>query len=485
MNALLACFPMMKTRPAAGPAAGRTAVAAIAVLFLAASAAYPYSRDAGSYEPPEADADGYYWWKGNLHTHTLWSDGDHYPEVVADWYKENGYHFLALSDHNVISRGTKWIHPTEHRFTRGTGAEALQLYRERFGDDWVETRVVDETFYAELDRIPPGGGSGGRRPPEEHMELGQELVRLKPLNEFRTLFEEPGRFLMIEAEEITDFIHVNATNLVDFIPTQGGDSVRETIENNVAAVMRQREETGQPMFPHLNHPNWRWRVTAEDMAPVEDLRFFEVYNGHRNSRNYGDDTHKGLERMWDIVLTRRIGEMDLGVVYGLAVDDSHNYEDSTSDVSRPGRGWVMVRSKFLTPENLIAALESGDFYSSSGVTLSRVAAGGDTLSIEIEPEDGVTYTTEFVGTRRGYDPESEPVLGEDGEELEVTRRYSDDIGVVLATVEGTNPAYTFRGDELYVRARVISSKDKEDYYSEGEKEKAWVQPVIPGARATE
>ena len=27
------------------------------------------------------------WWKGNLHTHSLWSDGDHYPEMVADWYK--------------------------------------------------------------------------------------------------------------------------------------------------------------------------------------------------------------------------------------------------------------------------------------------------------------------------------------------------------------------------------------------------------------
>src|SRR5438874_1811301 len=26
------------------------------------------------------------WWKGNLHTHTLWSDGDDYPEMVVDWY---------------------------------------------------------------------------------------------------------------------------------------------------------------------------------------------------------------------------------------------------------------------------------------------------------------------------------------------------------------------------------------------------------------
>lgn len=27
------------------------------------------------------------WYKGNLHTHTLWSDGDDFPEMVADWYR--------------------------------------------------------------------------------------------------------------------------------------------------------------------------------------------------------------------------------------------------------------------------------------------------------------------------------------------------------------------------------------------------------------
>src|SRR5207248_5112732 len=26
------------------------------------------------------------WFKGNVHTHTLWSDGDDYPEMVALWF---------------------------------------------------------------------------------------------------------------------------------------------------------------------------------------------------------------------------------------------------------------------------------------------------------------------------------------------------------------------------------------------------------------
>jgi hypothetical protein len=43
------------------------------------------------------------WYKGNTHAHTLESDGDSPPEVVARWYKEHGYNFLVLSDHNVLT----------------------------------------------------------------------------------------------------------------------------------------------------------------------------------------------------------------------------------------------------------------------------------------------------------------------------------------------------------------------------------------------
>ena len=30
------------------------------------------------------------WYKGNIHTHTFWSDGDDFPEMVVDWYKNHG-----------------------------------------------------------------------------------------------------------------------------------------------------------------------------------------------------------------------------------------------------------------------------------------------------------------------------------------------------------------------------------------------------------
>ncbi|NJD10724.1 MAG: PHP domain-containing protein [Gemmatimonadetes bacterium] len=49
------------------------------------------------------DTQGLGWYKGNTHTHTSASDGDSPPEQVARWYKEHGYQFLVLSDHNVFT----------------------------------------------------------------------------------------------------------------------------------------------------------------------------------------------------------------------------------------------------------------------------------------------------------------------------------------------------------------------------------------------
>lgn len=50
-----------------------------------------------------ANTAGMHWYKGNTHTHTTMSDGDSPPEVVARWYKDHGYQFLVLSDHNVFT----------------------------------------------------------------------------------------------------------------------------------------------------------------------------------------------------------------------------------------------------------------------------------------------------------------------------------------------------------------------------------------------
>ena len=43
------------------------------------------------------------WFKGNTHTHTINSDGNATPDVVTRWYRENGYQFVVITDHEYLT----------------------------------------------------------------------------------------------------------------------------------------------------------------------------------------------------------------------------------------------------------------------------------------------------------------------------------------------------------------------------------------------
>ncbi|CAN5317809.1 hypothetical protein BH23BAC1_BH23BAC1_49240 [soil metagenome] len=369
------------------------------------------------------------WLKGNLHTHSYWSDGDDFPEMIMDWYKSHGYDFVALSDHNILAEGEKWKLIPDHEHN----LHGFEHYLEKYGEDWV----VYETDSAQ--RIQ---------------------VKLKTLEEYRPFFEEQDKFLIIQSEEISDGfngkpIHINATNIKELITPQGGNSVAEVMQNNIDKVLEQRKNTGQPMFPHINHPNFQWAISVEDMKQLEGERFFEVYNGHPLVHNEGDSLRPGMEQLWDLLLTYYILQ-GKPLLYGLATDDAHNYHVHSSNHSNPGRGWVMVRATELSPDAIIQAMEMGDFYSTTGVELEDFSFRNNKLKIKVKPEPGVNFTIQFWG----------------GKKIENTA------GVLLKEMTGTNGNYKMKKSDLYVRAKVISSKLKENPYKENDLETAWSQPVV-------
>ncbi|MGH7959766.1 MAG: hypothetical protein ACREH8_22515, partial [Opitutaceae bacterium] len=264
-----------------------------------------------------------------------------------------------------------------------------------------------------------------------------------------------------------------------FVAPVGADNAVEIMDKVIDAVVAQREKTGQPMFAHINHPNWRWGITVEELMKVKRAQFFEVYNGHPGVANGGDDTHLNMDAMWDAMLTHRLTELKLPVVFGVGVDDAHNYHAMEMGKSNPGRGWVMVRAKHLTAESIVRAMEAGDFYATSGVTLADVKREKNRLSVVITPEPGVTYRTHFIGTRKGASTAGELIPPPAGPQRTLPhRRYGKEIGAVLSEVQGTNASYTLRGDEIYVRARVVSSKPKVNGSVAGEFETAWIQPLV-------
>ena len=139
----------------------------------------------------------------------------------------------------------------------------------------------------------------------------------------------------------------------------------------------------------------------------------------------------------------------------------------------------MVRSRYLTPEHLIRAINAGDFYASSGVTLTdlKFDSKSQTLTVAIHGEAGVKYRTEFIGTKIDYDKTSQPRRGEDGEVLSSTRKYSTDVGQILHAVEGNLARYQLTGRELYVRALVTADRPVDDPAFAGQLQQAWTQPV--------
>lgn len=365
------------------------------------------------------------WYKGNLHTHTYWSDGDEFPEMVLDWYKSKGYDFIGLSDHNTVAQEEKWVVIQKSPLYE----TSFQNYLAKFGSDWVEHKN----------------------------DTGRVQVKLKTFDEYKAKMEGDG-FLIIPSEEISNYVgkipvHINATNIQELISAPNGNTVAEAMQQSVDAVLKQRQQTGLPMFPHINHPNFRWAITLEDMISLKGERFFEVYNGHFLVNNYGDSIHMSTETMWDKINVA-YAKRNQPLMFGLATDDSHNYHQYGSEFANAGRGWVMVQAESLNAGTLIEAMEAGRFYSSTGVSINLVEFENNELKIEVAAEEGVSYKIEFIGVLKN---ESE--------------------AHVLNAVDGAEGSFVVTDEYLFVRAKITSSKLQTNPFYDGDFEVAWTQPV--------
>jgi hypothetical protein len=310
----------------------------------------------------EGKSQGARWYKGNTHTHTLNSDGDSTPDDVVKWYREHGYQFLVLTDHNFL--------------TSVDGLNALHGASEKF--------------------------------------------------------------LVVKGEEVTDTfkdssrdssIHVNGLDVARQIAPQHGTSVLDALQRNVNAI---RKEGG---VPHINHPNYRWSITADELRQVQNNKLFEIYNGHPEVNVAGGGGVPGLEEVWDSILTRGV------LLYGIAVDDAHYFKQPGNPaVAGPGRGWVMVRAPRLESRALLDALERGDFYASTGVTLRDYVATPQKISVDVQVTGTSKYRIQFIGSG----------------------------GRLLSEIAAPQAAYEIKGTEGYVRARVLESNGK----------MAWLQPLM-------
>lgn len=366
-------------------------------------------------------------YKGNLHTHSYWSDGDTYPEEVAWWFKNNDYNFLVVTDHNTLQEGDKWINTDRNQVFQ----DNYQNYLQHYGGVGLVSEKRNSDLY----------------------------VKLKTLEEYRSDFEVAGEFILVSGEEVTDGsegkpVHLNAVHTYKLIAPSKGENVSSCLTANVKKMRQELKAFGNPEWIIVNHPNFGWALTSEQLAGC-GARFFEVFNGHPSVRNYGDSEHPSTEELWDQANRIRIlNGQDL--LFGVANDDSHHYLEFAPNKANPGRSFTMVRAESLDPAALYKAMNAGDFYASTGLELSDFKVSEKAIKIHIAAEKDVAYQTEFIALIKGSNTTT-----------------------IVSTQEGTKPKYKFTGEELFVRARISSSKQKENPYKKGDFEVAWLQPVIP------
>ncbi len=404
------------------------------------------------------------WYKGQLHTHSYWSDGRGFPEQVIRAYKDRGYHFLSITDHNRFGDSPNEWRPVSEseggwppRITRAS----FERYQQDFGDDWVDTVIKDEVLQ----------------------------VRLKTHEENKKRFEIPGEFLLMPGVEVTLKVgdrdpHLNYINLPELIPLVRHSALIKNVPNlsvseAIALTARHVSELAEalklPGLLILNHPFWQsFDILPQDVIDNPCIRFVEINCPHQESPPY---TH---EQFWDAVNAFR-ARSGQHLLYAVATDDAHFYDEDRIRRRHAGvdNGWVMVRCDKLTEESLLHAMQRGDFYASSGVYLEDVSFDRreKRLQVTVKPEEGVNYTINFITTKQNFDPSVSWI--EQASPSRKIPRYSEDIGRTVKTVPGTEAFYTMDEADLYVRVRVDSdqsAKRIDDADHHPHYQRAWTQP---------
>lgn len=407
------------------------------------------------------------WYKGNLHTHTLVSDGRAFPAEAALLYRDIGYDFLVFSDHNLVHDHEMWVTESNHARRRFALKNA-----ERFAREYPQCR------------------------PQTRKEAdGTSAWRYGPFKETADAVGEPGRFLLMSGCEYNDTIAGGVQLHCNVINSYKAHQLKKRCKNiaesfrNMYGSYRRLTADEDALFM-VNHPLW-WFYDVDPLilADCDEVQFFEIDNllSSLPFDKNPDGAYDG-DKLWDFALARRI-KRGSPIIFVTASDDTHSYDNLYLEVAGKrstygNHGYVAVAAKELAPASIVEAMRKGDFYASTGVELLDVRMEGATLSVQVSKAQGEDCRIIFYGTKKDarldYSPGEERLIADFAAELGSKkpvpsyvgkrRRIATlpaDAGVVLKEVKGMNAAYTMSKDDMYVRAKVISGKAT-----------AWTQPLV-------
>lgn len=273
--------------------------------------------------------------KGQTHVHTSRSyDARTPPEQVVRFYRERGYDFLALTDHN--------------RVTTLEAPDGMLLFA--------------------------------------GVELSQNSAQCdpKPAPGYRCLFHLSGLFLDPARDGQKG----------ERIPLAYRPGRLDAYRSQLEIV---RELAGVPVLNHpLFHFAADGRMVRALAA--DGVRHVELWNAsldqqHPASRQSAESR---AEALWDEVLSQ--GTRVFGVATDDAHHFADAAERArVGKFAYVGdRAWIMLRAE-KTADAIRAAFSSGDFYASTGVTLASLESRAGVLALSVAPVPGESYSIRFVG----------------------------------------------------------------------------------------
>ena len=273
-------------------------------------------------------------YRGNMHCHSTLSDGCFTPEELKALYKERGYSFLAITDHEHINDNS---HLDDEDFITLTSGEfAIKQFAHESTMKNFDMKVCHLNLYA-------------KRQDNDYTFCYNSVADHFCAPERRDAINKPR---------------------VDYERIYGHEGISKFI----------KDAGEQGFFVCYNHPRWSLENYG-DYSGYEGLWGVEIYNHSCAVDGLYDYDVNVLD---DIL-------RDGNRVFASCGDDNHNRGRNGLDYSFGAS--VYVNAESLSYKNIVDGLLSGNFYSTMGPTIQYLYVENGQVHIECSDAVQISYST--------------------------------------------------------------------------------------------
>lgn len=268
-------------------------------------------------------------YRGNLHTHSTGSDGGMTPEAVCAAYRQQGYDFLAVTDHYIGALDYAITDTTAFRTGDFTTLVGSELHAPALGNGTAWHIVA---VGLPLDFGPLRAGETGAELAERAARAGAFVAVAHPRS---------------SGASVADLINIPAAHAIEAY-------------NEISAALSDRADSWYHVDALLSAGR---RVTA---IGADDAHF-------RTTMPPFPDTKAELSMSDPNGFIREI--------QATAVDPLAT--ESGEEAPAGFKAWVWVRAERLDPGLLVDALRAGDFYTSQGPVINDVVVDEEQSNLHV------------------------------------------------------------------------------------------------------